>query len=55
MSICLSASLTRAEESALDVNSKQHSTFMDGEDEIEDLSEDAILDEIDKDEDNAAI
>ena len=33
------------EASTLDVNADQHSTFMDGEDVIEDLSEDVALDE----------
>ena len=32
----------------LDINSKQHSIYIDGEDEIEDLSEDPTLDEMEK-------
>ena len=45
------ASLTEAQESGtLDVNSAQHSTFMDGEDMIEDLSEDPALEEAEAEE-----
>ena len=44
-------SFTEAQEaSTLDVNSNQHSTFMDGDDMIEDLSEDAALEEAEAEE-----
>ena len=42
------SSFIKAQESTLSVNNDQHSVYMDGDDEIEDLSEDAYLDEFER-------